>query len=303
MRTCILLLACAGSLPACREVKAPSRPEAVEANAALVGKRQEASAAKGSSTAEPFSYEAYDGLLKAYVDDRGRVDYEGLKANRAAFDAFITDLGAVEREQYLGWTESSKLAFWLNAYNAVTLKYIVDAYPIEKGSLFSGLRYPANSIRQIRGVWDKLTTEVLGEERTLDEMEHEIMRVEFDEPRIHLAVVCASIGCSPLRGGAFTAEGLDEQLDGQARDFLADPKKFRIDRDRARVYFSPIFDWYGKDFVPRFGTSDAFAGHGKVERAVLNFFSRYLSEEDARYLAEEKYAVDYLDYDWSLNEQ
>lgn len=251
----------------------------------------------------PFSYDPYDALLKNYVDEKGLVDYEALKANRGTLDKFIASLGPISPGVFKTWSESARLAFWINAYNAITLRHIIDHYPIEKGGLLAGMRYPKNSIRQIRGVWDKLTTNIAGLERTLEAIEHDILRKEFPEPRIHLAIVCASIGCPPLRDEAYTGAKLEGQLADQATNFLASPRQFRIDRQRNVVNLSSIFDWFGEDFIERHGTKEAFSGHGKTERAVLNFITHYVSENDARYLTESKYAIDYLDYDWSLNEQ
>ncbi|MBI2818390.1 MAG: DUF547 domain-containing protein [Acidobacteria bacterium] len=138
---------------------------------------------------------------------------------------------------------------------------------------------------------------------TLDGIEHEVLRKQFREPRIHVALVCAAMGYPPLRNEPFEGAKLEEQLADQTRRFLANPRKFRIDRSQRRVYLSAIFDWYGEDFVPLFGTEERFGGHGAAERAVLHFISRHLGEADRAYLERETYALEYLDYDWSLNEQ
>lgn len=253
---------------------------------------------------EEFTYAMYDEVLRNHVDDRGFVNYRALKQNRAPLDAFVAQMGAVSRPELDGWPESERLAFWINAYNAITLAYIIDHYPIEKGGLISGALYPANSIRQISGVWDKLSTRVAGEMVTLDAIEHSILRKQFSEPRIHFAIVCASVGCPPLRNEAFVADRLEEQLSDQTRQFLAHPDRFRIDRDAKKVYLSPIFDWFGKDFVPGFSpAAGAFAPHDEKLRAVLNFVAGEVSEADAAYLRNERYRIEFSDYDWSLNEQ
>jgi len=254
----------------------------------------------------PFTHSTYDALLNAYVSEEG-VDYAGLKADRAGLDGFIAALGTIEQATYDGWSEQEKLALWINAYNAITLKYIIDNYPIEKGSIISGAMYPANSIRQIEGVWKTLTTPVVGKGWTLDAIEHEILRAQFHEPRIHVAIVCASVSCPPLRNEAFVADRLDEQLADQSSQFLASDINFRIERaedgKKGRIMLSAIFDWFGGDFVRGYAEDGPVSGHSTKERAVLNFISAYASEADARYLAAESYAIGYQKYDWSLNER
>lgn len=252
---------------------------------------------------EDFGYAKYDALLRAHVDSGGYVDYPELLANRAHLDRFIASMGTVTDAEYAAWTEPEQLAFWINAYNAITLQYILDNYPIQKGGFISGLRYPSNSIRQIEGVWDTLTSKVVGEERTLEDIEHEILRAQFGDARIHVAIVCASIGCPPLRNEAFVADRLEEQLDDQARTFLSDATKFRIDRAKATVHLSSIFKWFGKDFIPEFSAKSGYSGHNTSQRAVLGFIANYSSPEDAEYLNTASYSIEYQDYDWSLNER
>jgi len=249
-----------------------------------------------------FSYDPYADLLGKYVDERGLVDYQGLKADRGALDAFAGSLARLSTREYGRWNESQRVAFWINAYNALTLVAILEHYPI-KASFAGSLLFPKNSIRQIPGVWDKLQFVVMGKPMTLDDIEHRTLRKEFDEPRIHVALVCAAMGCPPLLNEPFVGERLDAQLDGQARRFLNNRKRFRIDREQGRVYLSPIFKWFGKDFVKSYGTDDKFSGHSEAQRAVLNFVSKYLSEEDRTYLSTGKFSIGYLDYGWSLNEQ
>ena len=248
-----------------------------------------------------FPHSKFDGILGTYVDERGMVDYAALKAARGPLDDYVNNLGAVSLDVYREWPEEEQIAFWLNAYNAITLRYILDAYPIEKGGLIAGLRFPKNSIRQIDGVWDRKVTKVISEMMTLDAIEHEVLRKKFDEPRLHMALVCASVGCPPLRQEAYTGARLEEQLDDQSRRFLTDPEKFRVDMDGKTVYYSPIFSWYGKDFVGSYG-DPAIDGHSTVENAWLSFAARYLPEEAAAFLRDGTYSLSELDYDWSLNE-
>lgn len=250
-----------------------------------------------------FSYEIYDAVLQAYVDDQGLVDYQSLHANRSDLDAFNASMARLSPKEFEAWPEQERLAFWINAYNAITLERIIDHYPIKKGGVIAGFRYPHNSIRQIPGVWKKLTNTVMGEEITLDSIEHDMLRAKFKEPRIHVALVCAALSCPPLRNEAFVAGRLDEQLDDQSRRFLSNDTRFRIDRAKKRVYLSAILDWFGKDFAGIYNTGGKIAAHSKTEGAALEYASRYVSDEDVQFILSENYSVTFLDYDWTLNER
>jgi Protein of unknown function, DUF547 len=249
-----------------------------------------------------FSYEGYAKTLSAHVDGQGKVNYRGLKADRKGLDAFVSSLAALEPEVFSKWSDKEKIAFWINAYNALTLRVIIDNYPI-KASFFSALRFPQNSIRQIKGVWDEIQFPVMERNMTVDNIEHDTLRSQFDDPRIHMALVCAALGCPPLRNEPYTANKLDSQLDDQARRFFQDPEKFRVDRGEGRIYLSSIFKWFGGDFVKAYGSDKRFPGKGETERAVLNFASKYLDRDENSYLEEGGYSISYLPYDWSLNEK
>lgn len=246
------------------------------------------------------SLAGYAATLKRFVDEQGLMNYRALQADRVQLDAFAANVGALDRAVYESWPEAEKIAFLLNAYNALTLEAILANYPI-KPSLTGAALYPKNSIRQIPGVWDRLEFQLLGQTATLDMIEHQMLRKQFNEPRIHLALVCASIGCPTLHNEPYEATRLNEQLDDQTRKLLADPRKFKLDRQARVVYLSPLFKWYGSDFVKRFSAEQP-AGHGAAERAVLNYFGSLLNPDDRGFLGKEKFKIKYLDYDWSLNE-
>jgi hypothetical protein len=252
--------------------------------------------------AQSFSYDDYADALRTYVTDQGMVNYAQLKAHREKLDSFVNSLSGLSRATYDGWTEPAKIAFWINAYDACTLKAIIDHYPIQS-SFFASLRYPKNSIRQISGVWDELTFPVLGRPRTLDGIEHDVLRKDFHEPRIHMALVCAAMGCPPLRNEPYAGDRLSDQFDDQAKRFLSNPVKFRIDAQADTVYLSPIFKWFGEDFVARYGVRSGYGGHSAVQRAVLHFISGYLDKESAEFLSSADYSISWLNYDWSLNER
>lgn len=175
--------------------------------------------------AAEFSYEGYAKTLGAHVYGQGIVNYTGLKADRKGLDAFVSSLSALDPELFGKWSDKEKIAFWINAYNALTLRVIIDNYPI-KASFFSALRFPQNSIRQIKGVWDEIQFPVMGRNMTLDNIENDTLRSQFDEPRIHMALVCAALGCPPLRNEPYIWAKLESQLDDQARRFLRTRENF-----------------------------------------------------------------------------
>ncbi len=229
-------------------------------------------------------------VLESYVDDKGLVDYDVLQSDRQQLDAYNASIQLLDQETYDSWSDSEKIAFLINAYNSLTLKSIIDESPIK------------SSIKDINGVWRFKKHGLLRSEKTLNNIEHDILRADFTEPRIHAALVCAALSCPYLRQEPFTGENLDAQLDDQMRIFLARPEVLEIDQEQGEVRLSAIFDWFGEDWVPGFGTEEGFAGN-ENQRAVLNFISGYLEEGDRAYLEAGGYNISYSDYDWALNEQ
>jgi hypothetical protein len=254
------------------------------------------------SEKQGFDYSDFAEMLKINVDDVGMVNYKKLKAEPEKLRAFITELQYLDRKDFDKWSDNEKIAFWLNAYNALTLKAIIDNYPI-KSSFFKSRIYPKNSIRQIAGVWDKINFKVMGQNLTLGHIEHKILRVKFDEPGVHMAMVCAAIGCPSLRNEPYTGDKLQEQLDDQAHRFLANPAKFKISRADDRIYLSPIFKWFAADFIKKHGPQKSIGRHNKKDSAVLNFIVSYLDKARKDYVLAGKFKIKYLKYDWSLNEQ
>lgn len=240
----------------------------------------------------------YAAVLKQFVNDQGMVNYKALKAGRQPLDRYVQSLAALDPNAYAQWNNEQKIAFWLNAYNGLTLLRIIDHYPIKK----SGQRFPESSIRQIAGSWDEIKFAVMGKPMTLNEIEHGTLRKQFDEPRIHLALVCAARGCPPLRVEPYVGDRLDEQLNDQAQKFLSNPAKFRIDRKSNTVYLSIIFRWFGSDFVLNYNTGQFGKAPAGV-RPVLEFVSQHVCPQDAEYLKTANYRIEYLDYDWLFNEQ
>lgn len=216
------------------------------------------------------SAQSFDDLLKQFVV-AGRVDYQGLHANTRPLKNYLWQAGKVSESEFKSWGEKQQLAFLINLYNASTLQLIVDHYPVR-------------SIKDIRslfkGPWDQPVVPMFGKKITLNELEHGIIRKQYRDPRVHMALVCAAKGCPILRGEAYTAENLDEQLDDQSRAYLATSTGLVIDRQKGLASISSIFKWYGDDFasVPAF-----------IEKYSLGNIQGL--------------KIKYLDYDWSLNEQ
>ena len=169
------------------------------------------------------------------------------------------------------------MAYWINAYNAFTVKLIVDHYPVQS------IKDIKNGIPFVNTVWDIKFIEIEEAVYDLNNIEHGILRPKFQDPRIHFAVNCASVSCPKLWNRAYTAKGLGEQLDRAARDFLRDERRNVIAEDR--VQLSKIFSWYGMDFKKK----------GKSLIEYLNQYSPVQIQPDAE--------VDYLEYNWNLNEE
>lgn len=257
------------------------------------GPRAHAAPAAGVDTAD------YAKVLDQYVDDNGLVNYAALKAARQPLDAFVASLASLDRATYDSWKDTGKLAFWLNAYNALVLRTVIDNYPIQpqKGRT----SYPDNSVQQIPGVWDGKPYTVMGRKVTLNGIENDVIRAQFKEPRVHMALVCGAMSCPRLRREPYRGDALDRQLDDQARIFLTDLRNFFIDRPNSEVWVSSIFQWYVDDFAP--GALKKMDLSAARKKAVLDFIAHYLDPKDADYLRTGTYTLQYFDYDWSLNVQ
>lgn len=243
------------------------------------------------------SHRAFTQILSEIVQD-GRVNYRRLQADTSALDAYLTQLASPVRADFQKWQREQQVAYWLNAYNASVLKAIVEAYPLKRRG-FKGLVFPANSIWQIPGVWKKLKRPLLdAEPYSLDQIEHDILRPQYNEPRIHFAVVCASISCPPLRPEAYRASVLDEQLRDQTASFLADNQHgVTLAVNQLRV--SRIFKWFGKDFA-QFAPKQCRSGQQKA--GVAAFVAHYLGSTVLEQYCAGSIKLKYLDYDWRLND-
>jgi len=251
------------------------------------------------------SYGTYNSLLNRYVEN-AQVNYGGFIDSRAEFETFLRALGSVDENDFESWTEKERLAFWINAYNAFTIKAIIDHYPIKRSFSLVGIFYaPSNSILQIKGVWTKLQFRAVGRMVTLDEIEHQILRKEFNEPRIHMAINCASISCPDLSDEAYVPKRLEEQLAEASSNFVNNPDKgVYVDEQSGKVKFSKIFKWFGDDFINNYGSKKLFNSYSLKQNAVLNFTTDYLeSQQTKEYLMNNRLKIGYLGYDWHLNQQ
>ncbi len=226
------------------------------------------------------SHSRFDGLLKKYVKD-ARVDYAALKAHPEELDGYLGELAKISPAAFGKLPKSDRLACLLNLYNAATLKMITEHYPLK-------------SIRSIGilpgAAWRDLRVRFSGEIMSLEHLENEIIRAEYREPRIHFALVCAAIGCPPLRSEAYAGARLNRQLDEQARQFMSEPAKNHFDASTRTLHLSPIFKWYEADFT---GTAGSLAAYVKpflpaVQRDALG--------------ASQKVAIKFTEYDWALND-
>jgi len=249
-----------------------------------------------------FDHQKFDRVLRKFVAN-GRVNYAGIKADHGLLQQYLDKLEAVNPRDFEKWSRAEKMAFWINAYNAITIEGIVRHYPIQYGGIIARLRFPRESIRQIDGFWDKVFVKVMGKDYSLNHIEHQILRAKYQDPRVHFALVCASLGCPTIRGTAYSADSLNLQLDQEASNFISNPDKVRLNRQRNILYLSSIFDWYSGDFEKFAEGTNEFDAYAKSLRGVVAFVTRYMRPSDRNYIMENKPAIRFLDYDWSLNEQ
>lgn len=214
-------------------------------------------------------------LLQKHVADKGMVNYEGFISDKTKLNAYADELSSNPPAD--NWSREEKLAYWINAYNVFTVKLIVDNYPVESIKDLN----PAISIPTVNTVWTKKWFQIGGEDFSLDQIEHKILRKDFEEPRIHFAVNCASISCPVLRPEAYVADKIESQLDEQASIFLNDSSRNKISKNEAML--SKIFSWFGGDFT-----------EGQTLVEFVNKYANTKLAKDAK--------IKYLDYDWNLND-
>lgn len=222
---------------------------------------------------QPPSHEAWDRLLQQHVTEAGWVNYEGFLADKDSFEAYLASLSASPANTET-WSEAAQLAYWINVYNAFTVKVVLDYYPVDS------IRDIAGAFPFINSVFDLKFFEIGGQPMDLNTVEHQILRKHYQEPRIHFAINCASFSCPKLLNRAFTVDLLETQLEDQAHAFVNDPTKNELTPDKANL--SKIFAWYEQDFTAV-----------KPLIAYINDYSDVRLADNA--------SVSHLVYDWSLN--
>ncbi len=228
----------------------------------------------------------FDSLLQNIVRIQGHqstVDYAQLKTSPQPLNDYLTSISAVSRDQFSTWTEKQQLAFLINAYNALTLNLILSEYPDlesikDLGSFFTS-------------PWKKNFFSLWGEPHSLDYIEHDVLRREYNEPRLHFVLVCASLSCPPLMPYAYTADELEQQLSHATRNFLRDSERNYFERSNKTLHLSPIFKWYKEDFV---------SGSADLQHFVAPWMTDDLQQQQN--IIDNHVTIQFTDYDWSLND-
>ncbi len=254
---------------------------AAAASTAYVGQNVSSSS---QVSMDQIDHSSWDALLRKYVDDNGFVNYRAWHASSRDRQVLTAYLNALSRANpNRSSSRDAKLVFWINAYNAVTVHGILREYPT------SSIR---NHTAKVFGynIWQDLQILVGGKANSLEHIEHQILR-KMNEPRIHFAIVCASIGCPRLLNRAYTVNQVQGQLELNAKDFFSRSQNFRYDQRNRRFYLSSILSWFGKDF-------------GNSQSAQLRTIAQWLPTQAARNAAQRNaVSVSFLDYNWNLNDQ
>ena len=240
------------------------------------------------SGAETFDYAPLNRTLGRVVNAQGRVDYEAVKTD-ADLQAFVDQLAQISPDTHPEFfpSRADSLAFWINAYNACVLAGVSKAYPVSS----------VTEIAPAFGFFKTLRFVVGGRRVTLDHIEHEIIRKQFADPRIHAAINCAAVSCPRLLNKVFTPDELDDQLNAVMRDMIRNPMHVQFNRETGVVSLSAIFDWFSSDFT-------SYVQAREVGETVLDYVALFLSQNDILYLKNHPdLQIVFLDYDWSLNNQ
>lgn len=238
--------------------------------------------------ASPFDHSPFNQVLQEYVNDQGLVRYAALAENRAQLDAYVDSLGLYSPASHPDRfpTREHELAYWINAYNAFTLRGVIDAYPIAS----------VKDAFVLNGFFNRQTFVAGGSEMTLDHVENKIIRPTYQEPRIHFAVNCAALSCPQLDNQAFTASDLDAHLEQALTRFAQDPN--HVSLQAKKLHLSKVLDWYGEDFTAWFPSDRP---NPENMPTIVNYLRPYLPPDLAAGLTEDV-AIEYNEYDWTLNE-
>jgi hypothetical protein len=236
-----------------------------------------------------------DSILDLYVRD-GLVYYRALRIDRGKLDGYVTQQASVAADKL---SHDEQVAFWLNAYNALVLRTVIDHYPIAGRSP----DYPPHSIRQISGAFERLQHRVGGRTVTLDQIEQTILPT-FHDPRVYLALGRGAVGSGRLRSEAFAPSTLEAQLAEVGAECVSRPQCIQIDRDGNKVGVTSIFSWREKEFVSTYGSAApaTFAERSPIERAVIAFVEPKLLTTEKEFLAKNTFQLTYKPFDWTLND-
>jgi hypothetical protein len=238
-----------------------------------------------------------DQILDTNVRD-GLVYYRALKGDRGRLDRYIGSLN-VPPATYQGWSREQQIAFWINAYNAFVIDSVLDAYPINGRSS----QYPANSLRQVPGVFEKQVRRAAGRRLTLDDIEKSVL-AGFGDPRVFLALGRGALGGGRLRSSAFSSDTLKEDLDKVAAECVTRHECASIDASGQVLAVTAVFSWREAEFVKGFGDDPlpAYPGRSPLERAILHVLAPHFLPGERQTLAKNDFAVRFTPFDWQLND-
>ena len=239
----------------------------------------------------------FDQILDIQVRD-GLVYYRALRGERGKLDRYAASLD-VPAATYEGWPREQKIAFWLNAYNAFVLQTVLDRYPING----KAATYPASSIRQISGAFERLPHRAAGRAVTLDEIEKTILPA-FKDPRVYLALGRGAVGSGRLRSEAYTSARLAAQLDAVQSEFVTVRRMLTIDRSGNTMTVTPILSWHDAEFISAYdkGATGPYAERSPIERAIVAFVTPHLLPLEREFVTQNQFRVTYHPFDWRLND-
>jgi len=243
-----------------------------------------------------------DAVHRRFVDVNGRVDYHGLQRDPGRLDRYYLWMTRESPDSNPDRfpTTNDELAYWINAYNAAVLYTVVEYYPITSVTDVSA-PFPLHLINDKIGFFFLQQVQIGGESTNLYDLENSLIRPRYEDPRVHFALNCASIGCPRLPQEAFAAARLDEQLERETFAFFAESRNLRFDHDEKKVYVSSILDWYESDF-----TEWLEKNHPDQPPTLLTYVSMYgpkIHNAALMRARQENYEVDFIEYDWGLNDQ
>jgi hypothetical protein len=243
-------------------------------------------------------HQPFDDLLDLYVRD-GLVYYQALGADRGKLNRYLASLDTPDVvAAYQRWDQSQQAAFWLNAYNALVLRTVIDHYPIRGRAS----EYPSSSIRQIPGAFETRSHRAAGRSVTLDAIEKTVLP-EFHDPRLYLALGRGALGSPRLRSEAFSGDRLEAQLKHVAMECPTRSECILIDAAANRISVTAAVGWHETEFIAAYATPDpGFANRSPIERAVLTFILPNLLATERNFLDKNEFRVTYSEFDWSLND-